>query len=301
MRLLSRTTKHWSEMIFIGKNFFVLMAFSLLMQSCNHLFYHPHQRIYHTPDELDVQYSDLMISSLDGVALNVWWLKAKESPVDDASVKIPTTVLQFHGNAENMSTHFTSVAWLTMAGVDVVTFDYRGYGRSEGVSPDRQGLLNDGRAVLRWIKSHPVLGRSRLIIVGQSLGSAVAVVSLAQSPDVKISGLVIDSGFSSYRTIARSKLAHFWLTWPLQVPLSYLITDELSPIDFIEKLTMPVLFTHSKYDPVVPYALGQHLFSASKSLQKSFWDLTGTGHTAAFSQPGSPYRPKLVDWINELN
>jgi hypothetical protein len=111
------------------------------------------------------------------------------------------------------------------------------------------------------------------------------------------SGLILDSAFASYRSLARSKLAGVWLTWPLQWPLSYLVTDEFSPIDAIAQLRVPLLMIHGDRDPVVPLAEGQQLFSAYPHQPKEWWLVPGGGHTAAFGDEASPYRPRLVQWL----
>lgn len=43
-----------------------------------------------------------------------------------------TLVLFFHGNAENISSHFISAAWIADRGYDLMMFDYRRFGRSDG-------------------------------------------------------------------------------------------------------------------------------------------------------------------------
>ena len=57
------------------------------------------------------------------------------------------TILFLHGNAENVSTHIGSVAWLPAEGFNVFLIDYRGYGLSEGV-PTLDGLHRDVEAAI---------------------------------------------------------------------------------------------------------------------------------------------------------
>ena len=78
----------------------------------------------------------------DGLKLHGWHLKAKD--------KSRGTILQLHGNAENISTHVNSVLWLALEGYDVFNFDYRGYGKSEG-SPTLDGVHIDARAALETV------------------------------------------------------------------------------------------------------------------------------------------------------
>ncbi|KAI5240491.1 alpha/beta-hydrolase [Aureobasidium subglaciale] len=54
----------------------------------------------------------------------------------------------------------------------IFTVDYRGFGRSTG-SPTEQGLIIDGRALVHYVLSLGI-SPSRIVILGQSLGTAVA-------------------------------------------------------------------------------------------------------------------------------
>lgn len=49
------------------------------------------------------------------------------------------TVLHFHGNAANISNHVLQVEWLPDRGFNLLVFDYRGYGISQGSPTPRAG------------------------------------------------------------------------------------------------------------------------------------------------------------------
>lgn len=272
--------------------------FSILIGTigCNHLFYHPDDIVYTTPDKLNLDYSDFWTKSPDGVLLHGWWIR-KQNKKDAKHSQPIATIVQFHGNAQNMSAHFLYLAWMVPLGFDLVVFDYRGYGRSTGV-PTRQGIQADAQAVLRWVSSQRI--DTPMIVVGQSLGGAVATVALGEmyvrQEKVAINLLVLDSTFSSYRNVARLKLNDFWLTWPLQYPLSFLVSDEYRPVDAIEKIPIPKLVIHGPKDPVVPFAVGQELYERAHP-PKEFWTVPWDGHTAAFAVERADFREKLVSYI----
>lgn len=269
-----------------------VLLLSILSSGCNSLFYHPDSREFVTPDKVEVVYDEYKVKTADQVSIALWHMKPKTPPGK-------AVVVQFHGNAENMSSHFLSAVWLTAVGFHVVSFDYRGYGKSDPVNPNRVGCIEDGVAVLKWIEQTGDLKDLPLFVLGQSLGGAVAVPVLAMSKPKRLKGLILDSTFSSYRTITRSKLAATWLTWPLQWPLSFLVTDDYSPIDSIAAVDAAVLSVHAPADPVVPYELGRELFDAATSQDKVFWDIKLGGHTAAFGLEESKYRDDLVVWLEQ--
>lgn len=260
--------------------------------ACSHLFYYPDSRTHGSPAEVGLNFDEVRVATADGEHLAVWHLQPKAEARR-------TTVLHFHGNAENMTTHFRYVAWLAEIGFDVVTFDYRGYGRSSG-SPSREGLIADGKAMLAWVREHPRLGGQPLIVLGQSLGGAVAVPVVAEAPSGSVQAIVVEATFDSYRAIARGKLSGFWLTWLLQIPISYLVSDDWSAGDYVQKLQTPLIVIHGDDDQVVPIEYGRRLYARTKERDKQFWELKSEVHVGAFVAPNSPERARLVAFICQV-
>jgi len=272
--------------------FLSLILLLPLMMACNSIFYQPLANDLDDPKRLDFDYSIERIESSDGVKLAAWWF---HSIVKTAKKKL---IVHFHGNAENMTSHFHFTAWLTQEGFDVLTFDYRGYGRSTPAKPSRQGLIDDGCGVFKWVSEHPILKNYEVYGLGQSLGGAVLLSTFAACPNAAVKGLVIDSSFSSYRRIARQKLSEIWLTWPLQYPLSLLISDDLNPIDAAALIKLRMQYFHNKNDPVVPYTLGRELYEATQA-EKIWVEVKEDGHIRAFAHSESPYRAALVKFLDQ--
>ena len=76
------------------------------------------------PKERGVDYQDIYIGTESGQQLHGWLLPE----ADD----LKGTVVFFHGNGENISTHVGAVYWLPQHGYRVILIDYRGYGKSSG-------------------------------------------------------------------------------------------------------------------------------------------------------------------------
>jgi fermentation-respiration switch protein FrsA (DUF1100 family) len=257
----------------LKKKIWLVVFFCCFLYGCNHLFYFPERVEYLTPEKVKLKYEDHFFPSGEE-KLHMWKIPA-------ASSERLGKILHFHGNAQNISTHFLFSAWMARFGFDVYIFDYRGYGKSSG-KPEREGLVDDGKAAIEYVAA---LDQKNFYILAQSLGGAVAVPAVALSDQTdKIRALVLDSTFGSYRMMAQDKIANFWLTWPLQWPLSFLVSDEFSPNDYIESLQMPVLFVHGTGDYVVPYEMGQDLFNRLKTNKKDFWSIEGAPHTWFLSE-----------------
>ncbi len=260
----------------------------LICSGCNHLFYYPDQHFYVDPKKVNVNKKELTVAANNRESLHVWYLLPKSKPKG--------VVLHFHGNAQNMTAHHLYSSWLTEFGYIVVTFDYRGYGSSGG-EVSRENTVEDGAVMLNHLQNKKEWSNLPRYVFAQSLGGAVAVSSLARAKEIKVDALILESTFASYRDLAKTKLASNPLTWIFQWPLQYLISDDLSPVDFAASVRVPMLMIHGTHDSVVPFSEGMALFEAFPEGKKTFWRLKGAGHTAAFTNPKNKLRERLVDYL----
>ena len=153
-----------------------------------------------TPGKFGLAYEPVHFASEDGTGLYGWFLPARGEAA--------ATVLFLHGNAENISTHIASVAWLPARGFNVFLFDYRGYGASGG-KPTLAGAQHDTEAAMQVLLLRADIDRSRIVVFGQSLGGALAAyyVAHARSRDA-IRALVSDSAFQLPGYRAREACRH---------------------------------------------------------------------------------------------
>lgn len=262
----------------------------LALTGCTAIFFQPQEREYLTPDAIGLAYQDVTITDSDGELLHGWWLPAQG--------KAQGTVLFLHGNAENISTHIASVYWLPAQHYNVLLLDYRGYGASQG-TPSVEGALSDINSAMAYLLQRADVDSQRIVVLGQSLGGALATYYVAHSPyRENIKALIVESAFASYRQIAREKLASFWLSWPLQWPLSFTIDDTYSPLPAVAKVSpIPLLLIHGDRDAVVPLHHGQALFAAAAQ-PKEFWLVAGGGHIEAFRH--KLYQERLVQYLQQV-
>ncbi len=265
----------------------LIIFLSISLKGCTGLFFQPMKPLVRTPGDINLNYQDIHFTSQDGTNLHGWFLPA-EGPAHG-------TLLLLHGNAENISTHIGSVYWLPPRGFNVFLFDYRGYGQSAG-KPDLQGAFQDIEAALLWLQNKPDIDPTRIVVLGQSLGGAMGAYVFANTGQSKIiRALILDSVFSDYRQIVREKLAGFWLTWPLQYPLSWLVTGQYAPVEAIGRYrSTPVLLIHSKNDTVIPAHHATQLF-ARATPPKELWLMPEGRHIAALNQPET--RNRLVNYL----
>lgn len=257
---------------------------------CSNVFFQPYRSHVRTPAQLNLAYEDVYFPASDGTALHAWFLPAQG--------KARGTILFLHGNAENISTHIGSVYWLPAKGFNVFLLDYRGYGVSQGV-PSLVGVQDDVDSALRILLTRKDVEPDRIIVFGQSLGGAIAIYNVAHSPYRQhIRALITESAFASYHQIAREKLAHFWLSWPLQYPLSWTVSDAYSPSSAVAQISpIPFLIIHGDQDPIVPLRHGQRLFELAKE-PKQLWIVKGGGHIEAFRH--QTYRDQFITYLTKV-
>ena len=266
----------------------LLLLMALLPTTgCTPLFFHPTREHVLTPDQVGLAWRDVWFESADGVRLHGWFLPA-EGPSKG-------TVLFLHGNAQNISTHLGGVAWLPGRGYNVFLLDYRGYGSSAGV-PDLDGLHRDAAAALTATFGLDDVDPTRVVLFGQSLGGAIAIDTLAVSPDkARVRALIVEGAFAGYRRIAREVLSRTWLTWPLQGPLSLTVADDYDPERAIASIApVPVLIIQGEDDAIVDPGHARDLYAAANQ-PKALWLVPGAPHIAALRTPAM--RDRFVAWL----
>ena len=251
----------------------------LALSGCSSLLFYPEPGQPITPTAAGLAYKDVNLTAGDGTQLHGWWLTAKPG------VPLKGTVLYLHGNGGNLAYHLGAVAWLPEQGYQVLMLDYRGYGLSQG-KPGLPTVYQDIDAAFDWLEQQPSVQGQPLIVLGQSLGGAMGVHYLSQHPQqrVRLKAVVLDGVPASYREVGQFALSTSWLTWPLQVPLSWLVPDADSAVYAMPDMKdVPVLIFHSMDDPIVPLSNGIRLYQAApppKVLQ-----LTRGGHVQTFGDP----------------
>jgi fermentation-respiration switch protein FrsA (DUF1100 family) len=262
----------------------------LLATACTAVFFQPHRVQVFTPDKFGLAYQEVRFKTRDGLELYAWFIPAQGPALG--------TVLQLHGNAENISTHFTSLAWMPARGFNLFAFDYRGYGASEG-TPSLDGVQIDIDAALETLLARDDIDKNRIVIYGQSLGGALAAYYVAhtQRRD-RVRALILESAFSDYVDIAREKFTDHWFTWPFQWIPDVSVDDRYSPLPGMASISpMPLLVLHGDRDRTVPMHHGQRLYDAARE-PKQLWIVPGAGHIQTTGDPA--VRDRLVAWLREV-
>jgi fermentation-respiration switch protein FrsA (DUF1100 family) len=239
------------------------------------LVYHPSRGHDVSARELGLAHETVALTAEDGVKLDAVFLPAKDPRV---------TILLAHGNAGNLSHRLDRTIFLqSELGASVLLFDYRGYGRSEG-APDEDGTYRDARAAYRWLVEERGVRPDRLVLFGESLGSAVALDLALAHP---CRALVLESPFTSVPDMAAVVLPF--------LPRAFVRT-QYDNLGKIARLRVPLLVLHGERDEVVPFAQGRRLFEAAPE-PKRFYAIAGAGHNDTYIVGGAAYWHAVSEFL----
>jgi alpha-beta hydrolase superfamily lysophospholipase len=276
------------------KKYFLIFLF-LTCASCTHLFYQPSKGVLYPPEQFGLKPEEVVIPTKDGLKLSAWIMRPKMPLYKSKGV-----ILFFHGNGENMTSHYLALAWLIQKGFTLMIFDYRGYGTSEGV-PNPKDIHEDSLLALDWaLKENEKIRGEKFIVYGQSLGGIISARALADfKHQNKVHLLVQDSTFSSYSGIARAVIKNNWPLYPAYPLTFFAISDAYSSDQTNPLLKVPVLCVHGDKDSVVPMTEGKKNFKTFTTT-KWWWEIKDGQHGSIFHYPDQTYREKFLGLLESL-
>ena len=264
-----------------------LCAVPLFLGGCvQSMFYYPDRVRYETPDALGLRYESVQFKSADGTRLSGWFIPAvgRQNPKEAKG-----TVVHFHGNAQNMTSHWRFVSWLPKQDYNVFVFDYRGYGESEG-KPEPKGVFEDSGAALDYVRSRGDVDPGRLFVFGQSLGGTNAIAVVGSGNRAGVKAAAIESTFYSYSSIANDKLMGAGL----------LVGNDYAASKFVAAISpIPLLLIHGTADDAIPHTHSQRLLAEARE-PKRLIEVPGAGHLDPMSAPrfGTTYQQALTDFFD---
>lgn len=218
---------------------------------------------YRDPADWGFPGQSVEIPTADGERLHGWLLPSIQPEACGV-------VLFLHGNAGHVGYHEEFTRPLRELGLDVLLFDYRGFGASSGQASE-SGLRLDAAAAYEFAVRRYSEPMSNLLIVGHSLGSALAVGLAATEPSA---GLVVVAPFSSLPSALDVHLPgspSMLLRWP---------TDRFDSYDLVRAVDEPLLFLVGSRDQLVPAAESRRLYDVAPDPKQ--WVVVPAGHNEIF-------------------
>jgi len=214
-----------------------------------------------TPADHGLAFDELELVASDGVAIHAWRVRA--------SGPARAAVVVCHGNAGNIESRIPLARAFVEMGCDVVLFDYRGYGSSQG-TPSEEGTYLDAEAAWTWARDAG-FDPGRIALYGESLGGAVAIELARRRP---VAAVMVADTFTSLRDMG----ARFY-PW---LPVRLVLRIRYDSVSKVGDLRVPLLVIHSRDDDLVPFELGEQLFAAAAE-PKTFLETEGAHNSGGFA------------------
>jgi fermentation-respiration switch protein FrsA (DUF1100 family) len=205
----------------------------------------------------------LILPTPDGEKILVWYKAAPPGR---------PTILYFHGNGGGISGRADKLQFYAQSGFGFLAVSYRGYEGSSG-SPSEAGFVTDAATAYNWLNTNGVKADS-IFLVGESIGSGVAVQLAAQKP---IRAMALEAPYANAVDVGAK------IYWYL--PVRFLMKDQFRSVEYIADVHAPLLIIHGNADRLIPFSQGQKLFQLANE-PKQFEAVNHVGHEVIF-QPAT--------------
>jgi uncharacterized protein len=225
---------------------------------CVALFLAQRSFIYYPQRKIPTDNSPTLTLNLDGERIQV---STRLEPGTNA-------VIYFGGNAEDVSRSLPTLA-AAFPGRSLYALNYRGYGGSTG-KPSEATLIADALALF----DHVHADQPRIIVIGRSLGSGVAVHIASMRP---ADSLVLITPYDSLAALAAGQFPFF--------PVRRLLLDKFESWRYAPKITAPTRLIAAQDDDVIPFASTQSLFEHFPKTLATLTVIPGVGHNSISESP----------------
>ena len=251
-----------------------------------------------SPDSVGLTYEDVSFTSRDDrVVLRGWYIPTEG---DSALIFV-------HGGFEDRVDDVVDTLHLAhdlaQKGFDLLLFDLRGRGESEGKGHALSNIERDIGGAVDYLKNRGY-SASRIGIIGFCSGAASACIFASHE---SIGSLVLDGCFTSVhnmvaRQAAQRRIPEFLLNSfisgvALAVKAIYGY-HAVNPIDVVAEVTCPIFFIHEEYDDLISLEDTYQLFKASDNPANMLWEISGARHSEAYKTYPSEYVERVANFLS---
>lgn len=258
----------------------------------------PRYPLHIPPSTFGVNYEDVQFEASDGVKIKGWFIKG-------IGKGTAPTVIFCHGLGANMSDFTELAAVLSGKGYNALLFDFRGHGESERKASSFGYLeQRDLLGAIRYIKDRKDIDAERIAVYGFSMGGAVAILTAAESTDIKV--VISDSSFTTLREQGERLFTGSFLppsiflrpvTWMYEL---YFRVDanKVAPINGIHKISpRGVMIIGGGADEQMPSSDAMRLFAAARE-PKELWLIPGAVHGGTLYMAGDEYGKRVLRFLD---
>jgi len=268
--------------IMLSASIILLAVYSFLVGAMylkqDSMVFFPEREISQTPQNIKLHYDDITFRTKDGFIISGWYIPIKDKL---------TTVIFCHGNAGNLSNFLEHMKTFNELQFNVLAFDYRGFGKSEG-SLSEEGTYLDAEAAWDFLVTEYKKDPQDIVVAGYSIGGAIATELAVRK---KVAALVVKSSFTSLPDLAQK-----YYPW---LPVRLISKYAYATVDKVDSISCPKLFIHSPDDEIVPFEHGKKLYKKA-SQPKDFLVIRG-GHNDGLFVSGRVYNEGLMQFFEKYN
>lgn len=247
-----------------------------------------------------LDFEEVVVASFDGTKLYGWWVEASR----DAA-----TVVVLHGVKKNRTDVIRTCLVLRRAGFNVLVFDGRAHGNSEGRFVT-YGFVErrDVEVVLDWLVGEKLTDPARIGLAGESMGAAIALQVAVTDPRIK--AVWADSPFASLRRVTEEFVQRvtrlpslvlnpmLWATIRVANYRGSFDVATIDPLNVAERITCPVSLVHGTADQLISTTHSKNIYEAL-GCQKELWLVEGARHAKAARHTKREYAERIVRFFSQ--
>lgn len=249
---------------------------------------------------IGIDFEEIVIRSFDGTKLYGWWVEASPSAA---------TVVVLHGVKKNRTDVIRTCLVLRRAGFNVLVFDGRAHGNSEGRFVT-YGFFErrDVEVVLNWLTNDKAVDSSRIGLAGESMGAAIALQVAVADP--RIRAVWADSPFASLRRVTEEfvqRITHLpslvlnpvlWTTLRVANYRGGFDIATIDPLTLAERIECPVFLVHGTADELISTTHSKNIYDALRA-QKELWLVPGARHAKAARHTKHEYAERIIRFFQQ--
>ena len=259
----------------------------------------PHLR--HLIRRSRIPFEDVTIPSFDGTRLFGWWMNAGRRAA---------TIVILHGVKKNRTDVLRAALVLRRAGFNVLLFDGRGHGDSEGRYVT-YGFYErrDVESAIEWLVKQKKINRNRVGLAGESMGAAIALQVAAHNPLIR--AVWADSPFASLRRITEEFVKRatrlpgavlnpvLWTTIQMANYRGKFDVHSVDPLALAAQIKCPVYLVHGTADQLIATAHSESIYAALGG-EKEIWFVEGAGHARSIRFVKREYSERLTRFFRQM-
>jgi uncharacterized protein len=218
------------------------------------------------PEAAGLKYEEVSFPNTTKETLRGWYISAAGAD---------KTVLFCMGNTGNISGMLLYAKLLAEGGVNVMLFDYQGFGGSTGIAT-AMSLLSDSLSAFDYLTETRGIAAKNIGVFGVSLGSplAIAVAVERDAGAVAVEDILLPtSQIDAMKHLVPDTFANRMAIAGLQT----VVLPKVEPMINVPKLKCPLFLLHGEHDWLLPPA-GTVKAANVATVPTRVWIMQGAGH-----------------------